>query len=72
MADSADHSKAYQDRIVADALARHQRRRRLTGESAYVCRCCGEEIPEPRRQAVPGTQDCTQCASQFDKTKGGC
>lgn len=74
MADSADHSKAYQDRFVADALARHRARPRPAVESAYFCRCCGERIPDERREAVPGTQDCTFCASQLDKglkTKGG-
>lgn len=74
MADVADHSKAYQDRFVDDALARHQARPKLVGDSAYFCRSCGERIPDQRREAVPGTQDCTFCASQLDKgliTKGG-
>jgi phage/conjugal plasmid C-4 type zinc finger TraR family protein len=34
----------------------------LAGQTPEHCGCCGESIPEARRQAVPGTQWCVHCA----------
>lgn len=43
---------------------------RYTGISAKECEC-GEEIPEGRRQAIPGVQLCAVCQSLNDlKAKG--
>jgi phage/conjugal plasmid C-4 type zinc finger TraR family protein len=30
-------------------------------DSAFECRSCGEEIPQERRETVPGVQCCTLC-----------
>jgi phage/conjugal plasmid C-4 type zinc finger TraR family protein len=35
-------------------------------DSAFECRCCGEEIPQERREAVPGVQTCTDCARAIE------
>ncbi|MCC7484556.1 MAG: TraR/DksA family transcriptional regulator [Burkholderiales bacterium] len=40
-----------------------QRARAPHGESASECERCGEEIPDARRQAVPGCTRCTECES---------
>ncbi|HHX7581146.1 TPA: TraR/DksA C4-type zinc finger protein, partial [Klebsiella pneumoniae] len=32
--------------------------------SATHCRDCGEEIPEPRREAVAGCQRCADCQEE--------
>lgn len=37
--------------------------------SADTCGWCGEEIPEARRQAVPGCDLCAQCQSQKEHLK---
>lgn len=37
------------------------------GESLLYCEECGEEIPEARRQAVPGVRLCIHCQEEADK-----
>jgi phage/conjugal plasmid C-4 type zinc finger TraR family protein len=50
--------------LVKKVLARQQVR-----ESSYECKNpeCGEDIPEARRQAVPGVQFCVSCASKIQR-----
>jgi phage/conjugal plasmid C-4 type zinc finger TraR family protein len=60
---------AVQDQIddtVKDGLL-HARSRLPSGESETHCTVCGEEIPEKRRQALPGVKTCIQCQSARDK-----
>ena len=59
---------AVQDQIddtVSDAV-RAARTRMPRGESPEFCDICGEEIPEKRRQALPGVRTCVACQSQRD------
>lgn len=59
---------AVQDQIddtVSDAV-RAARTRMPRGESAAFCDSCGEEIPEKRRQALPGVRTCVACQSARD------
>lgn len=59
---------AVQDQIddtVSDAV-RAARTRMPRGESAEFCDLCGEEIPEKRRQALPGVRTCVACQSERD------
>jgi len=59
---------AVQDQIddtVADAVS-GARARLPSGESAEYCEDCGEDIPERRRLALPGTRTCVQCQSARD------
>ncbi len=60
---------AIQDQIdasVADAVAL-ARSRLPAGESLRECEECGEAIPEPRRQAVPGVRLCIGCQAEWEK-----
>lgn len=41
------------------SLSKHHRTGNLV--SAEFCEACGEDIPEPRRAAVPGCQTCADC-----------
>ncbi|MBP3063677.1 phage/conjugal plasmid C-4 type zinc finger protein, TraR family [Ectopseudomonas chengduensis] len=34
------------------------------GESATECDSCGDDIPDARRQAVPGCRFCVECQSR--------
>jgi len=43
---------------------------RYTGISATECEC-GEEIPEGRRQAIPGVKLCVGCAERVALVNGG-
>lgn len=61
---------AVQDQIddtVNDAV-QAARTRMPRGESAEFCDVCGEEIPEKRRQALPGVRTCVACQSERDAT----
>lgn len=70
MANGWARDGAVQDQIddtVADAV----KRARLmvpTGEGADDCADCGEDIPTPRRAALPGTRTCVSCQSARDAT----
>lgn len=59
---------AVQDQIddtIADAVKR-ARSDMLSGDAAKYCVECGEEIPEARRRAAPGTSACVTCQSVRD------
>ncbi len=60
---------AVQDQIdasISDELRRMQARKAPTGESLKHCAECDEEIPEARRQAVPGVKLCIDCMRERD------
>jgi len=60
---------AVQDQIdstVEDALQRI-RNNRPAGESRRQCEDCGEDIPQARREAVPGVRLCVTCQSEHDR-----
>jgi phage/conjugal plasmid C-4 type zinc finger TraR family protein len=60
--DITDHATESEDTFRQQALDR-QRAQLPRGESALFCKniYCGEEIPEERRQAIPGVQHCIHC-----------
>lgn len=37
------------------------------GNSLQFCEECGDEIPEARRQAIPGVRLCVTCQEEVDK-----
>lgn len=51
---------------VNDELARMRARRGPVGESLTHCADCEEEIPEARRQAIPGVKLCIECQQERD------
>jgi len=60
---------AVQDQIEAsiqDELARMKDRAVPLGESLICCAECGEEIPAPRRKAIPGVKLCIDCQNDRD------
>ena len=60
---------AVQDQIddtVSDAVSA-ARARMPQGESEQYCVECGEEIPERRREALPGVKTCISCQSGRDR-----
>ncbi|MDO9487039.1 MAG: DksA/TraR family C4-type zinc finger protein [Sphingomonadaceae bacterium] len=68
MANGWAQDGAVQDQIddtVKDAVLA-ARARLPTGEAAEQCEDCGEDIPAPRRRALPGVQTCIQCQSARD------
>ena len=60
---------AVQDQIddsVADAVLA-ARASMPSGTSEPFCAICGDEIPEGRREAVPGVRTCVTCQSGRDR-----
>ncbi len=51
---------------VSDAV-RNARAKLPVGESLSHCMICGDEIPERRREALPGVRTCVSCQSLRDK-----
>lgn len=54
------------DASVQDELARMQAGKTPVGESRTHCAECEEEIPEARRQAIPGVKLCIDCMQERD------
>ena len=61
---------AVQDQIdatVSDAIRRAQSRL-PQGPALVHCADCGADIPEARRQAIPGVRLCVVCQESSDRT----
>ena len=59
---------AVQDQIdasIEDAVER-ARSNLPAGDSLTHCEECGDEIPQARREAVPGVRLCIKCQSELD------
>ncbi|KQZ73268.1 hypothetical protein ASE06_12770 [Sphingopyxis sp. Root214] len=68
MANGWARDGAVQDQIddtVSDAV-KIARARLPTGDGANFCEDCGEDIPNARRLALPGTRTCVGCQSARD------
>ncbi len=61
MADIIDTAAEIEELQRNAALSAHRIDRNAV--SAERCEECDEPIPEPRRAAVPGCQNCVSCAS---------
>ena len=73
MTDDIDRAQEREAQMLADALRDQARRSGLAGktsaDSAEFCQAreCGEEIPDARRQKVPGVQFCVACQARREK-----
>lgn len=65
--DECDLANDYALRDQAEALAKHRRKRTPGAISRMQCIECGEDIPDKRRQAVPGCTRCVRCESEFER-----
>lgn len=54
------------DATIEDAV-RHARSRLPQGESLANCAECDAEIPQARREAVPGVRLCVNCQAALDQ-----
>lgn len=71
MAGGWSRDGAVQDQIdasVEDAVSL-ARSRLNHGESLTHCEECDAEIPQARREAVPGVRYCINCQTEFDKAQ---
>jgi len=69
MADVIDRGNEQAEYLLEVALAR--RPQLPTGPSALDCESCGVDIPQARREAVPGCQTCIDCQTLIDKRAAG-
>ena len=62
---------AVQDQIDATVDAGVQRAKSLlpSGASLTHCETCRAEIPEARRQAIPGVRLCLDCQAKLEQVK---
>ncbi|WP_133489670.1 DksA/TraR family C4-type zinc finger protein [Aliiroseovarius marinus] len=51
---------------VSDELARMKAKAQPVGESFTHCAECDEEIPQARREALPGVKLCIDCVQERD------
>ncbi len=72
MAGGWARDEAVNDQIetsIAEALARRRAQASArAAESLRECADCGDDIPEARRQALPGVTLCVSCQQARDKT----
>lgn len=66
--DEIDRAQAINEQLQGDALAAWHRRQQA-GPSASECEECGDEIPEKRRQAVPGCWLCIECQRALEQAQ---
>ncbi|MCS2167595.1 TraR/DksA family transcriptional regulator [Scandinavium manionii] len=66
MPDIIDSASEIEELQRNNALAAHRLNRNAV--SAEYCSECGEDIPKPRRAAVPGCQTCAECQERKERT----
>ena len=64
MADIIDTAAEIEELQRNAALSAHRLNRNAV--SAERCEECGEDIPAPRRAAVPGSQTCSSCQQEIE------
>jgi phage/conjugal plasmid C-4 type zinc finger TraR family protein len=67
VSDEIDRAQAREEEMRAIALEEQARRAALIGDGAPDCMVCGEPIPEPRRQALPGVCTCVECQTDIEQ-----
>lgn len=55
------------DSTVAEGVERARAHLGAEGESLTHCEECGDEIPQRRREAVPGVRLCVACQEELDQ-----
>jgi len=65
--DQIDRAQELDQLHIDVALAAHQNRPRPPRQPpSGFCRCCGEEIPAPRRRALPEVRTCVECQAEIE------
>ncbi|MGR7526967.1 TraR/DksA family transcriptional regulator [Klebsiella aerogenes] len=66
--DEIDRDQAGNDLLLEAMIARNRYAIRH-GASRAICRQCGVDIPEKRRQLIPGVSLCIDCQRQAEHGK---
>lgn len=67
MTDIYDRAQELEQRQREAALARQAAAGRALGPSLEQCDDCGDDIPQRRREAMPGCTRCICCQSDFER-----
>jgi len=70
MSDEVDRATDQQAIMLTSTIKRIAGAAQGRGESLKVCLECGDDIPEKRREAVPGCTLCIECQKWADKGGG--
>ncbi|MEH8245936.1 TraR/DksA family transcriptional regulator [Aeromonas veronii] len=65
--DLIDRATQHAERMLAAQLDNQIGRSNHQGESLHHCEECGDQIPEARRQHVPGVRLCVSCKSRAER-----
>lgn len=71
--DIGDEAAELEHRFVSECIqntldrARNQAASRDASESSEECEDCGCEIPQKRREAMPGCTTCVQCQAKRER-----
>jgi phage/conjugal plasmid C-4 type zinc finger TraR family protein len=66
--DEIDIAQANLELLLSAKIASHRSRITTAGTGALDCEECAEEIPERRRQAMPGCTLCVHCQAKMEAT----
>ena len=70
--DAADYAQRIQDQSLSLALdAAQQANLNKPSVSALECEECGNDIPQPRRDAVQGCTTCIGCQQALERRNAG-
>ena len=67
MSDNVDVANQLAEDAVERALA--NRVKTIPGVSPEECQECGDPIEQQRREVIPGTEHCSECAKWFAERK---
>lgn len=59
-----DQASDLEEMMRENAIQAHRLNRNAV--SAEHCAECGEDIPDPRRAAIPGCQTCSSCQEEIE------
>ncbi|MCP4476891.1 MAG: TraR/DksA family transcriptional regulator [Planctomycetaceae bacterium] len=65
MSDLTDKASDLEQMVRDSAI---EGRVRYSGKSEHFCVWCDDEIPERRRQLVPGVKHCVECAAVVESS----
>ncbi|MFP4588064.1 MAG: TraR/DksA C4-type zinc finger protein [Desulfohalobiaceae bacterium] len=66
MADAADRAQVENAIWIKSNLDKYSQKLTPGIESALECQVCGQDIPQARREAVPGCRLCVRCQEEQD------
>ena len=69
MTDQFDRAQELDAIYLSQALKMHKKRMEAVGDSLTHCLECGDEIPEARRNILPGCTHCVGCAEKIERER---